>query len=87
MTKSGLEHDVGLVCDLIERNRREGGRTIIGIAGPPASGKSTLAEAVVLRMNKGVEGNVAQASLLPMDGLLSNSAPNTAPIPRATISA
>ncbi len=68
MTQSGLEHDVGLVCDLIERNRKEGGRTIIGIAGPPASGKSTLAEAVVQTLNTGAEGISAKASLLPMDG-------------------
>lgn len=68
MTDSGLEQDVGLVCDLIERKKEQGRRTIIGIGGPPASGKSTLAEAVVQTLNKGVEGISAKASLLPMDG-------------------
>lgn len=68
MTKTTMEQDVDLVCDLIERSLRNGERTIIGIAGPPASGKSTLAAAVVHSLNKASRSPVAKASLLPMDG-------------------
>ncbi|MCK7610898.1 nucleoside triphosphate hydrolase [Roseibium sediminicola] len=68
MTKTTMEQDVDQVCTLIERSMRDGERTIIGIAGPPASGKSTLAEAVVQSLNSGSRSSVARASLLPMDG-------------------
>jgi pantothenate kinase len=40
-------------------------RVIVGIAGAPASGKSTLAERLVSRLNEAAEGC---AALLPMDG-------------------
>jgi len=63
-----MEQDVDLVRDLIERRMRDNERTIIGIAGPPASGKSTLAEAVVQSLNSASRRSVARASLLPMDG-------------------
>jgi len=39
-------------------------RQLIAIAGPPASGKSTLAQALVARLN----AERPQAALLPMDG-------------------
>lgn len=68
MNMSSMELDVDLVCDLVESRMREGERTIVGIAGPPASGKSTLAEAVVQNLNRGSGQPVARASLLPMDG-------------------
>lgn len=47
---------------------RDGTRTIIGIAGPPASGKSTLAESVVQSLNKESASPAPTAALLPMDG-------------------
>jgi len=43
----------------------EGERRIVAIAGPPASGKSTLAEAVVAAVNTAHPG---RAALLPQDG-------------------
>lgn len=42
-----------------------GGRHLIGIAGAPASGKSTLAEAIVDRLNADRPG---RAAVVPMDG-------------------
>jgi len=65
---SPLDRDVGRVCDLIARNLRSEGRTIVGIAGPPASGKSTLAEAVVSALNAKGSTSPPRATLLPMDG-------------------
>ena len=68
MTESTLEQDVELVCNLVKSERISGSRTIIGIAGPPASGKSTLAEAVVQSLNNSEPSVFPQAALLPMDG-------------------
>ena len=68
MNKSSLERDVDLVCGLVKSKMREGARTIVGVAGPPASGKSTLAEAVVQSLNKNSDLPVSMAALLPMDG-------------------
>lgn len=68
MNTSSLEQDVGRVCELIKNKMREGGRTIIGIAGPPASGKSTLAESVVQKLNQKSDQTFPKAVLLPMDG-------------------
>ena len=68
MTGSTLEQDVELVCGLVKAEKASGSRTIIGIAGPPASGKSTLAEAVVQALNTAEPSVVPQAALLPMDG-------------------
>ena len=53
----------GLVALLLARPRDR--RTIAAIAGPPGAGKSTVAEAVVDRLNAAVPGI---AALLPMDG-------------------
>lgn len=68
MSSCSMEQDVEQVLDLIAARRPKTGRTIIAIAGPPASGKSTLAEAVVLRLNAKRESSVPGAVLLPMDG-------------------
>ncbi|WP_438957369.1 nucleoside triphosphate hydrolase [Cognatiyoonia sp.] len=67
MSPTTLENDVQYVCDLANSKRIAGKRTIIGVAGPPASGKSTLAEAVVRCLNQ-EENAVPVAALLPMDG-------------------
>lgn len=53
----------GLVAVLAARPRDR--RTIAAIAGPPGAGKSTVAEAVVDRLNAHLPG---VAALLPMDG-------------------
>ena len=40
-------------------------RVVVGVVGAPASGKSTLAERLVVRLNEAADG---RAALLPMDG-------------------
>ncbi len=74
MNTTSLHNDTAQVVEFVNKHLLEGRRTIIGIAGPPASGKSTLAEAVVEKLNQ--EGNalIPRATLLPMDGFhLDNS--------------
>ena len=67
-----LEQDADRVLELIQNRLRDGSagnhRIMVGIAGPPASGKSALAEAVVQKLNDGMNGSSPQAVLLPMDG-------------------
>jgi len=69
---SNLDVDVQTVCAMVRARMVPQGRTIIAIAGPPASGKSTLAEAVVRELVSNVEQaeprDVPLAVLLPMDG-------------------
>ncbi|WP_380053896.1 nucleoside/nucleotide kinase family protein [Falsihalocynthiibacter sp. SS001] len=61
-----LVTNVEALVDLIEATPREHHRKIIALAGPPASGKSTLAERLVEKFNTG-------AQVVPMDGFhLSN---------------
>lgn len=68
MRTNTLNNDIVQVLKLIKSKQRAGKRIIIGIAGPPASGKSTLAEAVVEKLNKNIRSPVPGAALLPMDG-------------------
>lgn len=68
MTSSTLEQDVARVCDFVKSRMADGARTIVGVAGPPASGKSTLAESVVQAFNRESSTPVPMAALLPMDG-------------------
>lgn len=63
-----LEQKTSAVCDLIHAHKGRGGRILVAIAGAPASGKSTLADCVVERLNQNAEGGKPQAALLPMDG-------------------
>jgi pantothenate kinase len=58
---------VRFVSHMLEYGRAisAGGRRIVAIAGPPASGKSTLATALAERLNEAEPGLCA---LLPMDG-------------------
>lgn len=66
---SGFQSDLEAVRDLIRDTMPENGRSIISIAGPPASGKSTLAEAVVDALNHSAQaGRAPTAALVPMDG-------------------
>lgn len=68
MSVSSLSDDVQRVCELIEDQKPHLNRVVVGIAGPPASGKSTLAEAVVDALNTDAQAKVPAAALLPMDG-------------------
>ena len=68
MKGTTLLQDVRRVCDLVESQVNAASRLVVGIAGPPASGKSTLAEAVVSHLNRDEGGTGASAALLPMDG-------------------
>ena len=65
---TALQRDVASVCQVIDDRASTDGRIIIGIAGPPASGKSTLAGAVVDKLNAETSDSVDRAALLPMDG-------------------
>lgn len=69
MSSSAILHRPPL-ADLVERARGlvvPGQRSLLGIAGPPGAGKSTLAEAVVRALGP------ETAALVPMDGFhLSN---------------
>lgn len=61
--------NVMAVIELINKRVQTGERMIVAIAGPPASGKTTLAEAVVERLNTaGSGGEPQRAAVLPMDG-------------------
>ncbi|MEL6920984.1 MAG: nucleoside triphosphate hydrolase [Pseudomonadota bacterium] len=61
-----LEDDVATVLAAIEKRASPAKpRTLIGIAGPPGAGKSTLAEAVVAKLNN---KDAETACLVPMDG-------------------
>lgn len=68
MKDSSLVHDVDLVSDQLKNRMKADGRIIVGIAGPPASGKSILAESVVQELNKDCSTKWPTAVLLPMDG-------------------
>jgi pantothenate kinase len=66
---TSFQADLEAVCALVRNRMSQHGRTVIGIAGPPASGKSKLAEAVVEKLNReGDLGNIPTAALIPMDG-------------------
>lgn len=61
--------NVTAVVELINRRAQTGERMIVAIAGPPASGKTTLAGAVVERLNAaGSSTEPRRAAVLPMDG-------------------
>ena len=51
---------------MIAEKAQSAGRLIIGIAGPPGAGKSTLAEKLCDRLNRMTDGS--PASVVPMDG-------------------
>jgi pantothenate kinase len=65
------------VLSLIDRIPRDAGRVMIGIAGPPGSGKSTLGDKVAAGLNRRA-GQADAARLVPMDGFhLDNSVLDT----------
>ena len=59
------EIDPAGLAELLTRRAAGGQRVIAAIAGAPGSGKSTVAEALVDRLNAGTPG---LAAVLPMDG-------------------
>ena len=70
---TGFDSHVTAVLGLIESVRRPGLSTLIAVAGPPGSGKSTLGERVVGDLN-GRNQPSDRARLVPMDGFhLENS--------------
>ena len=68
MNPAAWQTDARAVCDLVKQSSKGNSRAIIAIAGPPASGKSTLAETVVQLICSESDSAVPRASLLPMDG-------------------
>lgn len=69
MSVESHQANIAAVVDLIASRIKQDQRTVIAIAGPPASGKTTLAEAVVERLNAGSSSSDERpASLFPMDG-------------------
>jgi len=65
-----LEHNINQILSALKSHRSSKSRHMIALAGAPASGKSTTAEALVKRMN--IEG--MSSALVPMDGFhLDNS--------------
>lgn len=68
METDSLQSHVDQLIAFVKSQETDGARTIIGIAGPPASGKSTLAEIVVQEFNKRNDSAFPHAALLPMDG-------------------
>lgn len=60
---------VQAVVDLIAQRHQSGRRTVIAMAGPPASGKTTLAQSVARHLNqRAVLAPEFKTALLPMDG-------------------
>ena len=66
MSRATHDANVERVLALIADRRHEDRRIIVAIAGPPASGKTTLAKDVVKRLKD--EFGETGAALLPMDG-------------------
>ncbi|KIN64173.1 Fructokinase [Sulfitobacter noctilucicola] len=62
--KSDPRSNVDHLLPLVMNAPRQGTRRVVAIAGPPASGKSTLAEALVAALN----GAGCATQLVPMDG-------------------
>lgn len=68
MNSPSFQSQVEQICELVKQRAVDNRRTVIAIAGPPASGKSTLSEAVVEKLCTASDKAYPLASLLPMDG-------------------
>ena len=58
------QRDLAGILDVV-RQRGASARSITAVAGPPGAGKSTLAEALALKLN---DERTGSAAVLPMDG-------------------
>lgn len=58
-----FQDEIAAICQQVSKLDASGKRLMIGVAGPPAAGKSTLAELLVDRLNEN-----ANTALVPMDG-------------------
>ena len=69
MSQTTHKAHIQSVVDLISQRLEPKCRTVIAIAGPPGSGKTTLADAVVRQLNEqSIEAPEFKATILPMDG-------------------
>ena len=59
-----LEHTTNRIFDAVSAHAQSDKRCLIAIAGPPAVGKSTLAECLCEKLNRANK----QAAIVPMDG-------------------
>lgn len=66
MTQGPTEQAIEQILDRIDRARDERSRILVGIAGAPASGKSTLADELVKVIV--ARDGAGTAALVPMDG-------------------
>ena len=57
--------DIAALVGIVAERRRGDGRLVVAIAGPPGGGKSTVAEALVARLEADAPG---RSAVLPMDG-------------------
>ncbi len=60
-----FEHELETICARVDQLDDGDKRLLIAVAGPPAAGKSTLAELLVDKLNTKTNG---AAALVPMDG-------------------
>lgn len=60
-----FQNEIDEICQRIANLQNAENRLMIGVAGPPAAGKSTIAELLVERLNLTDRGS---AALVPMDG-------------------
>lgn len=68
MNQTGPQGDIDALARRARALARDGGRALLGIAGSPGSGKTTIAAEVVTRVNALGDGAEPFAVALPMDG-------------------
>ena len=68
MAKSTLVENVKASYELLRTYNGQKKRILIAISGPPGSGKTTLAETLVDKLNQNSKNFIPHAALIPMDG-------------------